>query len=571
LSHSEAETILKLLGEALRRSEQEYRSLADVLSGSISLHLPEGAFIFANRSATTLFRARGAEELIGQEIFGFVHPEDRGIVQEQFNRALSGEIAGNHVQFRLLTPGKEEHAELEAFQFTYQGEPAVLVLTRGRDAREVSVAGHEPSGELLRSVLDRTSLGLLVVGRDRNVILANAAARTCLGLDEGVIGRDLLDAVPGGPDLLIDTVGEQETTIEMSGEEGNAKVIEFTSERLREDGPRVICFRDVTRSTEREERRRRAEQLSVAGKIASRFSHEIRNPLASILAGLQALEKEPALSTENSFLLELVLEEVRSTERLLKRLVDSVRTDFTSPRRIVVGPLLKNALESLQPLASARDTTLQLIAGPASASVTADEDAMVRVLGNLLENFLEASRTGDVIKLGWRDIGDQEKKSRLPGCTGSVLGIFGEDSGRGIPHDLSFSSIFRPFVTTKDSITGLGLALAQEIIEAHGGIFCVGEVPTGGMNFEILLPVEDQIPCWESREAGICAANHCVGPCEDCEVNQAGNGLFCWELMGRSHRMAKGVWPDACINCSIFSTCNLFLYYHHPHPRGKEG
>jgi hypothetical protein len=136
-----------------------------------------------------------------------------------------------------------------------------------------------------------------------------------------------------------------------------------------------------------------------------------------------------------------------------------------------------------------------------------------------------------------------------------------------MPHDLSLSSIFRPFVTTKESIKGLGIALAQEIIEAHGGIFCLGEMPTGGMNFEILLPVEDQIPCWESRGAGICAANQCRGPCEDCEVLQAGHGLFCWELMGRSHRMATGVWPDECMNCSIFSSCSLFPYYQPPSAR----
>lgn len=570
MSHREAETIFMLLGEALGSGEQQYRSLADLLSESISLHLPEGAFIFANRSATTLFGAREAEELVGKEICGFVHPEDREIVQEQFNRALSGEVAGNPVEVRLSAPGNEQHAELEAFPLTYQGTPAVLVLTRDRDAREASVVANERSGELLRSVLDRMSLGLMVVGPDRNVILVNAAGRTYLGLDEAGIERDLLDTVPGAAYLLTDTVGEQEAHIEISDDDGNTKVIEFTSELLREDGPRIICFRDVTKSTEREERRRRAEQLSVAGKIASRFSHEIRNPLASILAGLQALEKEPTLSEENSFLLDLVLGEVRSTERLLTRLVDSARADFSSPRRIVVGTLLENALESLQPLASARDATLRLIGGPASASVTADEDAMVRVIRNLLENFLEACRGGDVIQLGWRNIGSQEKRIRLPGYTGNVLGIFGEGSGRGIPHDLSLSSIFRPFVTTKESITGLGFALAQEIVEAHGGIFCVGEVPTGGMNFEILLPVEEQVPCWESREAGICAANQCVGPCQECEVSQAGHGLFCWELMGRSHRMAKGIWPDACMNCSIFSTCNLVPYYRHPQQRGKE-
>jgi PAS domain S-box-containing protein len=124
-----------LLGEAHLLGEQEYRSLADLLSRSIFLNLPEGAFVFANRSVTTLYRARDAEELIGKEICGFVHPEDRKIVQEQFNRALSGKIAGSPVQCRLLAPGKEERAELEAFQLTYQGKPAVLVLTRERDAR----------------------------------------------------------------------------------------------------------------------------------------------------------------------------------------------------------------------------------------------------------------------------------------------------------------------------------------------------------------------------------------------------------------------------------------------------
>ena len=107
-----------------------------------------------------------------------------------------------------------------------------------------------------------------------------------------------------------------------------------------------------------------------------------------------------------------------------------------------------------------------------------DPDQLRRVLDNLLQNAWEAG--GDGVRVGFEVHAAED---------GRVTARF-EDNGPGIPAE-ELKRLFRPFHTTKDGGTGLGLALVHRIVEAHGGEVRVESELGQGSTFTILLPVEE--------------------------------------------------------------------------------
>jgi len=297
--------------------------------------------------------------------------------------------------------------------------------------------------------------------------------------------------------------------------------------------------------------------------MSTRLNHEMRDPLAVIFAGIQSLQGSPSLSAEDSAGLELVLGAARSIVSILNRFVDSSHSGAIGLTRVPVDQLLKNCIRALDPTAAARGVSLEVIPGPEQIELLIDEQAMSRAIKNLIQNSLEASGSGYRVKIGWRELGESEKRFKLPGFSGKVVGIYGEDSGRGLPSDLSETSIFRPFVTTKSSGTGLGLSVAQEIIELQGGVISLVSLSTGGSAFEILLPADPKPGCREAASD--------MPACEDCEIKRSAPVNYCWAVKGRDHRAETGFWLQRCLGCSFFKSVNLSAHFVHiGQTSGKE-
>ena len=347
---------------------------------------------------------------------------------------------------------------------------------------------------------------------------------------------------------------------------GIKKTIGFKSEILGDTT--LLLIWDFSLSIPSETRRNRAEHLTMTEKLASRLSHEIKNPLASVLAGLQTLEKASSLSEDDLFILKLVLDEVRSVSRIVHRLLDSVRTDISQPCTVGVEGFLRHGIGVLQNEAGGKDVTLKLVSGELDTQVMVDKRTMEHALDNLLRNALEATGPGGEILVGWRELGEHEKRAVLPGFDGAVVGIYVEDSGRGVPRDLSESAILKPFVTTKKSNIGLGLSVAQEIVELHGGVIFMSQPHGVGATFEILLPFLDSAggaKKGEAFEAGSSECHRRAGEEEPADLPD-----LCWIAHGREHRKNTGNWPDICLACPVFKSHNLSLYFDRRGQAGKD-
>jgi hypothetical protein len=202
---------------------------------------------------------------------------------------------------------------------------------------------------------------------------------------------------------------------------------------------------------------------------------------------------------------------------------------------------------------------MELVQGPDDAMIIADHAALRRVVTNLIQNALEACKRYDAVRLGWRTLGEEEKKVLAPEFSGPIIGMFVEDTGPGLPEGVAISTLMDAFFTTKEGGTGLGLAIANDVVERHGGIITANRV-AGVTRFEVLMPAGDRPPCWELRHKVSYEGLFESVDCDRCAVRSVHRGYFCWSTKGEGARAESGRWPNKCIRCTVFRETNLNIF-----------
>jgi two-component system sensor histidine kinase HydH len=222
------------------------------------------------------------------------------------------------------------------------------------------------------------------------------------------------------------------------------------------------------------ERLKRADRLAAIGNLSAGLAHEIRNPLASIEGAAGILEQKHVTEEQRLEFLGIIRKECLRLDRLLSNLLDFARPPAPQRQTIAVELLLDSVINLILPAAVSRKISLHKEISPPGATLDGDGEQLKQVILNLLLNAIQAMPEGGVI--------------RLVACyKNSDLVIEVIDKGCGIAPE-SLDKMFNPFFTTKEGGTGLGLAVAHQIVSQHGGILRAQNNPDHGMTFSILLP-----------------------------------------------------------------------------------
>ena len=218
-----------------------------------------------------------------------------------------------------------------------------------------------------------------------------------------------------------------------------------------------------------------AEKLAALGQLAATIAHEVRNPLAVMRSAAQNLgETLPDPGEDGRQACSFILAEIDRLSSVITSLLAFARPPQIVPRAVPVRELLERALLLAGEEMANKRVRVRRDERDADATVRADPDLVSQVLLGLLTNAVEAVPRGGEIFLTARRTGD-------------AVEIDVADSGPGVAPELR-AKIFEPFFTTRPRGTGLGLAVARQIVEAHGGRLDAGEARGGGACFTLRLP-----------------------------------------------------------------------------------
>jgi nitrogen fixation/metabolism regulation signal transduction histidine kinase len=221
-----------------------------------------------------------------------------------------------------------------------------------------------------------------------------------------------------------------------------------------------------------------SERIAAWRETARHVAHEIKNPLAPIRAAIETLRRlrergDPAFDEYFDEATRTALDEVGRINHIVSEFTRFARLPAPNPTELDVVEVVRSVVT----LHASLGAEIALSHDPVLA-IRADRDQLVQVVTNLLQNALDAvsGRTRPRVEL------------ELRAQAGDRVVIAVRDNGPGVPEELR-PRLFQPYATGKAHGTGLGLAIAQRLVVEHGGDIEYRDVPRGGAEFRIVLPV----------------------------------------------------------------------------------
>ncbi len=372
---------------------------------------------------------------------------------------------------------------------------------------KLSLAGRNtPRSSQLPEIDSETLLSalphpILMIASDGAIVFANSAAEVFFTMSAASLKRShIADVVAFGCPLLalVEQVQATLTTVNEYGLEiasprmSQPKLIDVYGGPMPDD-PRIMFLmlqqRTMAQMIERQLTHRAAAR-SVSG-MAGILAHEIKNPLSGIRGAAQLLE--PALSDDDRALAQLIVSE---TDRICS-LVDRMEV-FGDERPIVKDAVnIHDVLNHVRRIAESgfgRGVRYIEDYDPSLPAVLGNRDKLVQVFLNLIKNAAEAvDSKGEGGRITMQTAFRPGVRLAVAGSDTRIslpLMIQIEDNGVGIPDHLK-AHLFDPFVTTKPTGTGLGLALVAKIISDHGGVIECDNEPKRTV-FRVLLPMQQR-------------------------------------------------------------------------------
>jgi signal transduction histidine kinase len=218
------------------------------------------------------------------------------------------------------------------------------------------------------------------------------------------------------------------------------------------------------------------ERLAAIGEFASTIVHEIRNPVTTMVMGLNYFKKIYTNDRDRARV-DLALEEADRLQNLLKEILLYAKPQTLQLEALELNTLIEEMLLSLREMPEAKGKELKFIPASTQVKILGDKDKLKQVLINTIRNACEAIANGEIVTC---KVETQSNSDRV------CIGI--HNGGTPIPTEL-LPRLTQPFCSGKPGGTGLGLAIVKRIVDAHGGALSIQSNALEGTKVNITLPL----------------------------------------------------------------------------------
>jgi signal transduction histidine kinase len=228
----------------------------------------------------------------------------------------------------------------------------------------------------------------------------------------------------------------------------------------------------------------RSRDAALLAELASGVAHQIRNPLSNLLYALHLLKQEGINEGEKRELIDSATERVENINRTITQFIQYTRIPKLHLSLESINDVVANTVRSFNGWMDLKAINLEMSLDQLLPSTRIDIFLINQAFHDIIKNALEATQDCGDLRVSTRKLNLRHgPEPRL-----EFAEIIFEDNGPGIePEDLE--KVLKPFYSKKESGLGLGLALVDHVIRAHGGAVTLTNRQEGGTRVKIYLPI----------------------------------------------------------------------------------
>jgi two-component system sensor histidine kinase HydH len=328
-------------------------------------------------------------------------------------------------------------------------------------------------------------IGLIALDDQGKIVICNEKAQAALEVAcTDALGKEALTILPEPLKKIISELpasgGFLERDIQLISVEGTENVWEAVAAGLMDEGipaGRILLIRDVTAIRQMENEVARSRHLNSIGSLAAGVAHEIRNPLSSIKGFAVYFKERLSGNKEDEQTADVMIAETERLNRVISQLIEFARPLELKKEKVQFAELVQHTIKLIAADAQKNKISVEIDAVANLPELEVDPDKIKQVLLNVFLNSLAALKESGkmIIELS-------------PGTDNLTVII--SDNGTGI-EKMDLPKIYDPYFTSKPAGTGLGLAVVQKIMEAHGGKIDVKSTIGEGTKVFLYFPFQD--------------------------------------------------------------------------------
>ena len=335
----------------------------------------------------------------------------------------------------------------------------------------------------LSSLFDSLQEAILVISPAHTILYHNVAAQEFLGLPENASALPVEKLLPGlnlGLLLSDSGIGSRKSMrqeLELTYPEH--RIVQMYALPIdRENTPYALILNDITATMERAASVAESERSKAVSILAAEVAHEIGNPLNSLYLHLQFLQRllkapDPNIADAAQEVAE-ARSEVERLDAIINQFLHALRPGKPVFDSLDLKSLVLDSLNFMRQEITDRKIQLEFYWGENVPQIKGDANQLKQAFYNLARNAMQAMPAGGRLTI------------RCSADDNFVM-LSVSDSGCGIKPE-NMQKIFRPFFTTKNAGTGLGLMIVERIVREHGGSLAVDSRENAGTTFTISLP-----------------------------------------------------------------------------------